>query len=213
MRRFTLAPATVMAALLAVGCKPEAPAKPAVALTPAPADAAKPAVATTAAPADAGKDTDAAGRLVLMGDGEVRGLRDIIGGGHRGDPYRERSDWPRGDVQPAHGPRGVVQMHRLGDATGDDATAFDRGLRARVGLLRNCYERALRRDAKLAGQIVVELVLTADGHLIAGQPLSNTLGDPEVGACMHAGLNRLRMPPPAAGPFKATMQLALQPAP
>ena len=148
-----------------------------------------------------------------IGDGGVANLQTGLGSGseriNRGDNHYP--DFPRSTPLPPM-PRGLVDFPPPANPAAPYALEFDRKLRISKGLLRMCYERALRAAPALAGEVTLELSLAADGKVLLVTTSSSTVGD-EIPACLRAQLPRLRFPPPPAGGFKSTVTVKLRPAP
>lgn len=97
--------------------------------------------------------------------------------------------------------RGTTTV-RSGEAVARGALSQEhvgRVLRARLNHVRYCYEKALARTPALAGRVVVELEIGADGTVKEAKVKSSTLQAEEVDVCLVRVLSRLRFPRPADG--------------
>ena len=75
-------------------------------------------------------------------------------------------------------------------AIGDDAV--NRVVRARAGLYRACYQKAVNRNPALAGRLDISMVVGSDGSVqnaMAGGSMGNA-----VSSCIQANLRRLHFP-------------------
>lgn len=61
--------------------------------------------------------------------------------------------------------------------------------------IRSCYERRLKTDQFLQGDLTVSVRVAADGH-VDGTQLSGTLRDREVFSCIRSVTSRMRFPAP-----------------
>ena len=75
------------------------------------------------------------------------------------------------------------------DSTDVDRAALARYIRDRLGAIRGCYERELKRNPGLKGKVVVRFNITPAGRAGDIRIEENTLGSGEVGACI-TGLMR-----------------------
>jgi len=75
------------------------------------------------------------------------------------------------------------------DSADVDRAALSRYIRDRLGAIRGCYERELKRNPSLKGKVVVRFNITPAGRAGDVRIEENTLGSPEVGSCIQ-GLMR-----------------------
>jgi outer membrane biosynthesis protein TonB len=78
--------------------------------------------------------------------------------------------------------------------------------------VRNCYERALKRNNQLQGNLTLSMKIARDGSVEATR-VGGSLGDPEVFACVRSLASRWHFPNPSGGncavvraPFSLTPQ-------
>jgi hypothetical protein len=138
-----------------------------------------------------------AGRVATPG--ELRGGA-AIAAAATGGPAVERG--VRTDVRP--GPPSVEEGHV-------DAAAIAREVRDRRRAIAACYERALKQQPTLAGKLVVRFSLAAAGTVTAVEIDDDTLGAPEVGACIRAVVLRWRFRPLGEGPAELSFPFVFQP--
>lgn len=173
---------------------------------------ARPAAATSA-PAPR-PFPDGGGQLQLMGaitgDGGLAGmvgLGTVERGGMRNPAHYP--DWPRSTPPPPYR-RAVVDFP---DPPADaEGRAFHIALRTKVGLIRSCYEPALRGTPTLSGEVTLNIALDREGKVASVAIPASGVGEP-VSQCLRARLARLRFPPPARGTFQTSVTLRLHPAP
>ena len=71
------------------------------------------------------------------------------------------------------------------DSADVDRAALSRFIRDRLGAIRGCYERELKRNPALKGKVVVRFNITPAGRAGDIRIEENTLGSPEVGSCIQ----------------------------
>lgn len=73
-------------------------------------------------------------------------------------------------------------------------TEVERVVRRHLAQLRYCYEKGLEKAPELAGKVVVELRVGADGIVKGAKRVESTLAAPEVERCLESVLTRARFP-------------------
>jgi outer membrane biosynthesis protein TonB len=68
----------------------------------------------------------------------------------------------------------------------------------KMGAIKGCYERALRRDPNLQGKLVIRFTIAGSGSVTAARTVENAL-TPEVGDCIEQAFKRFRFPQPDGG--------------
>jgi outer membrane biosynthesis protein TonB len=68
----------------------------------------------------------------------------------------------------------------------------------RMGAIKGCYERALRRDPNLQGKLVIRFTIAGSGRVTTARAVENAL-TPEVGNCVVSAFKRFRFPQPDGG--------------
>ncbi len=92
-----------------------------------------------------------------------------------------------------------------------DQAAASRAIRANNLQFRNCYERRLKVNNQLRGQVMLQVRVGRDGAATAVRT-GGSLGDPEVSSCVRNIAQRIRFPRPTgncavvAVPFDFTPQ-------
>ncbi len=72
-------------------------------------------------------------------------------------------------------------------------------VRSRLGAVKACYERALKRNPNLSGKIVIHWTITQAGTVSGVDVETDTLGDAEVASCIKLLVSHWRFPAPAGG--------------
>ncbi len=68
----------------------------------------------------------------------------------------------------------------------------------RLGAIKGCYERALRRNPNLEGKITIRFTVAGSGKVTTARATLNELS-PDVGRCIVSAFKRFRFPPPDGG--------------
>jgi TonB family protein len=91
------------------------------------------------------------------------------------------------------------------DAGGQEFTGklqkhvIQRVIRRHVGAVRFCYERALVKNPKLSGKVVVRFVIDPDGKVTAAEIPDSSLKAPAVEDCILKRVRSWRFPQPEGG--------------
>ncbi len=91
-----------------------------------------------------------------------------------------------------------------------DLASIAREIRSRRKAIATCYERALKQTPALAGKLAVRFSITAAGTVSAVEIDDDTLGAPEVGACVRALVLRWRFAPPGEAPVELSFPFVFQ---
>ena len=126
----------------------------------------------------------------------------------------------RGGGSIAGGETGVVSGEkRVSGVVKSEAPAVDgeldpsivsKEVRSRLGAIKACYERALKRNPSLSGKIVVHWTITAAGTVSGIDVENDTLGDSEVASCIKSLVARWRFPAPAGGSVEVSFPFVFQ---
>jgi outer membrane biosynthesis protein TonB len=81
----------------------------------------------------------------------------------------------------------------------------------RMGAIKGCYERALRRDPNLKGKLVVRFTIAGSGRVTAARIVENDL-TPEVGNCVVSRFKAFRFPQPDGGSLTMESPFMFMPA-
>jgi TonB family protein len=94
---------------------------------------------------------------------------------------------------------GVVK-HEAPAVDGElDPALVSKEVRARIGAVKACYERALKRNPNLNGKIKVRWTITAAGTVSGVDISDDSVGDSEVSSCIKQLVARWRFPAPSGG--------------
>ncbi len=94
---------------------------------------------------------------------------------------------------------GVVR-HEAPAVDGElDPALVSKEVRARIGAVKACYERALKRNPSLSGKIKVRWTITAAGTVSGIDVSDDSVGDSEVSSCIKQLVARWRFPAPSGG--------------
>jgi hypothetical protein len=157
------------------------------------------------------------GGVKIAGNGELRGLpRPGSGTGKVGIP----ADLPGGsrivDARPS-GPvveRDISSRLKLVPPVVEgghaDLASITQEIRSRRKAIAACYERALKQTPTLTGKLVIRFSIAAAGTVSAVDIDDDTLGAPEVGACVRALVLRWRFAPPADAPVELSFPFIFQ---
>lgn len=96
----------------------------------------------------------------------------------RPNPLTPVASLVRSEPPPTLAPVSGARGHRL------PPQAVQRVLVQNKGRFRECYQRGLQRNPKLAGRVVMTFVIGADGRVWQAGERSPTLPDPRVRACV-----------------------------
>ena len=109
--------------------------------------------------------------------------------------------------------RGTASVGAEGDQGSEgelDARGVASRIRARVGAIRGCYERALRDHPTLAGRIEVRFTIGPEGRVNSIRP-EGLPEAPEVGACVANVIRRVEFPRPTGGAVEFSFPFTFSP--
>ena len=145
------------------------------------------------------------GLTVATSDAALRGVKSGTGGSGKVADIGSL----RGAGTIAGGSTGVgVTEKRVSGVVRSEAPAVDgeldpalvsKEVRARIGAVKACYERALKRNPNLSGKIKVRWTITAAGTVSGVDISDDSMGDSEVSSCIKQLVARWRFPAPAGG--------------
>jgi len=107
--------------------------------------------------------------------------------------------------------KGIVKSEAPSVDGSIDAGVIARELRRRMGAIRACYERELKRNPRLGGKIVLRFVIGTNGAVREAEIESNTMGDDAVGECIVLNVKRFRFPVPEGGSVEVSYPFVFQP--
>ena len=91
-----------------------------------------------------------------------------------------------------------------------DPNVVAKEVKRRIGAVKVCYERALKRNPALSGKIVVRWTITPEGTVTGLDVENDTLGDPEVGQCIKKSIAGWRFPRPSGGSVEVSFPFVFQ---
>jgi outer membrane biosynthesis protein TonB len=84
-------------------------------------------------------------------------------------------------------------------------------VKARMGLIKACYENALKRNPSLKGKIAIRFTILETGALADVTPAQNGLGSPEVASCIVNTMRSWRTQFRPSGPVTVEYPFVFQP--
>lgn len=95
------------------------------------------------------------------------------------------------------------------ESDGRDRGQIKKVVKRKLGLIRRCYERKLKRDPDLRGKVVVRFVIHSGGRVIEVEVLENTTGDSDLAACVAGRVSAIRFGPADGGDTLVTYPFLL----
>lgn len=93
-----------------------------------------------------------------------------------------------------------VSSQSGGKSGGDvDADALSSLFKRRLGAVKDCYQRVLRINQKIAGKVAIKIEVSSGGSVINCNVTENTTGDSSVGACICEKIRGWLFPPSKDG--------------
>jgi TonB family protein len=83
-------------------------------------------------------------------------------------------------------------------------------VKSRLGAIKACYERALKRSPNLSGKVIIHWTITAAGTVSGVEVENDTMGDSEVASCIKALVARWRFPAPSGGAVEVSFPFVFQ---
>jgi TonB family protein len=168
-------------AICGVGCWTQAPAAGPAAPEPTLAAEPTPAAPAPVAPAPATHDEDDAD----VPDADIAALGRLSGPG---------GGWPNPPTPPPA--RVVVAPQQATMTAGLDKAIIKRVIRQHVPRIRYCYERQLVQDPALAGRVMIDFTIDANGRVSAATAQGFHA---EIERCLVDALRAMQFPPPHGG--------------
>jgi hypothetical protein len=91
-----------------------------------------------------------------------------------------------------------------------DPGIVSKEVKSRLGAIKACYERALKRNPNLSGKVVIHWTITAAGTVSGVDVEQDTLGDAEVASCIKSLIARWRFPAPSGGSVDVSFPFVFQ---
>jgi len=125
------------------------------------------------------------------GEGErTKGLGSLMPGRHGTEPIADGSPIREADVHGKVDPGEAEDEGGMGEL---DAAEVTREIKKRLGAIRACYEHALRRDAGLAGKLVVSFTVEQTGSLSHVAVRETSVKDAGLSQCVASSIASIRM--------------------
>ena len=145
------------------------------------------------------------GLTVATGDASLRGVKSGTGGsgkvanisGLRGAGSIAGGDTGAGSTEKRI--TGIVRSEAPAVDGELDPSLVSKEVRARIGAIKACYERALKRNPNLSGKVKVRWTITAAGTVSEVDIEEDSMGDSEVSSCIKGLVSRWRFPAPSGG--------------
>jgi outer membrane biosynthesis protein TonB len=117
-----------------------------------------------------------------------------------------------------YGAKGDVKVSGsvAAEAAEVDSADIDQGklgafVRARMGLLKACYENALKRNPQLRGRMRIRFTILETGGIADLAVVENGLGSPDVASCISSTMRAWRFPFRPSGPVTVDYPLVFSP--
>ena len=95
--------------------------------------------------------------------------------------------------------RGIVKSEAPSVEGPLDPSVVSKEVRVRIGAVKACYERALKRNPNLGGKLELQFTISAVGKVTGAEIGTDTLHDDEVGQCITSIVRSWRFPAPDGG--------------
>jgi hypothetical protein len=156
------------------------------------------------------------GLAVATGDGQLRGVK--TGSGGTGKVASISGLRGAGDIAGASTANvgsekrvTAVVKHEPPSIDGElDMNIVVKEVRQRIGAIKACYERALKRNPNLSGKILIRWTITPAGTVTGIDVDQDTLGDSEVANCIKSLIRGWRFPAPAGGSVEVSYPFLFQ---
>lgn len=97
------------------------------------------------------------------------------------------------------------------DSTEIDQAKLGAFIKARMGLIKACYENALKRNPNLKGKIAIRFTILETGGLADLQTVTNSMGSPDVAGCITATMRSWRTQFKPSGPVTVEYPFVFSP--
>ena len=153
---------------------------------------------------------------VASGNDQLRGIKS----GGSGSGRVAAVDGLRGGGSIAGGGTGTAAAEKkVSGSVKSEAPAVDgeldpamvaKEVRTRLGAIKACYERALKRNPNLSGKVVIHWTITQAGTVSGVDVEQDTLGDAEFASCIKSLVARWRFPAPSGGSVDVSFPFVFQ---
>jgi TonB family protein len=94
-----------------------------------------------------------------------------------------------------HGKTDVGSGGDIGGSGDFDSALVVQMIKTRIGAIRACYERELKRNPTLAGKVTIQFTIEQQGNVSGVKVVDNTTQDDAVGQCVANAIQRFRFNP------------------
>ncbi|MDX2023859.1 MAG: AgmX/PglI C-terminal domain-containing protein [Deltaproteobacteria bacterium] len=156
------------------------------------------------------------GLTVATGDDGLRGVKSGTGGSGKGasiSGLRGGGSIEGASTGSVGGEKSVKAVVSSAAPSVDgelDPNIVAKEVKRRLGAVKVCYERALKRNPALSGKIVVVWTITPEGTVTGIDVENDSLGDPEVAQCIKKNISGWRFPRPAGGSVEVSFPFVFQ---
>jgi len=156
------------------------------------------------------------GGVGVASDGGLRGIK--TGGGGNGKVATVGSLRGSGGISAGGTGEGPSEK-KISGVVKSEAPAVDgeldpnivaKEVRSRLGAVKACYERALKRNPNLSGKIVLHWTITPAGTVSGVDIENDSVGDNEVATCIKQLISRWRFPAPSGGAVEVSFPFVFQ---
>jgi TonB family protein len=145
------------------------------------------------------------GLTVATSDAALRGVKTGTGGsgkvanisGLRGAGSIAGGDTGAGATEKRV--KGVVKSEAPNVDGELDPSVVSKEVRTRLGAIKACYERSLKRNPNLSGKVKLRWTITAAGTVSGVEIEEDSMGDSDVVSCIRSLVSRWRFPAPSGG--------------
>jgi TonB family protein len=106
--------------------------------------------------------------------------------------------------------RGIVKSEAPSVEGPLDPSVVSKEVRVRIGAVKACYERALKRKPNLSGKVKMRWTITAAGTVSGVEVEADSMGDAEVAACIKGLIRRWRFLAPSGGSVEVVYPFLFQ---
>lgn len=92
-----------------------------------------------------------------------------------------------------------------------DRDAIRKVARAHIDEIRHCYNEALLRKPELAGKLMVDFHIEADGAVSSSAIKESTLGDAKMETCVAGVVKAWKFPQPKGGSVQVSYPFEFEP--
>jgi outer membrane biosynthesis protein TonB len=131
----------------------------------------------------------ATGNVAGMKDDELNaaGASGTVESGAKGQEVQVKGSVKAAEPSEAFG-TGTLDTNRIAST-----------VKSRIGGVKSCYEKELKRNPQLQGKIVMQFTINEAGRVMDVTAKSDSVGEPAVAECIKAQMERWKFPAPDGG--------------